>query len=219
MQLVLFLLSLAVTYGAYRWVKHVEAKRNALAVATAHAAGLALELKPPLPPQNGFDLFDRGRARTARYRMARPDGNGTVFIYQYTTGSGKSQRTWVNMCTLVPLPFNAPHTTIGGQGFWSEVGQLVGIRDIEVESTSFNDRFKVKGDDERFAVTLLDQPTIAWMLREPRLSEVHLELSGPLLLCYFTSQEIPRMPEFLDWSIKAATHFPSVLASLYPVAA
>lgn len=61
--------------------------------------------------------MDRGGSRRVRFHMRNPVGGANVFRYQYTTGSGKSRRTWQYTCALIAVPFNAPHLTIGPEGF------------------------------------------------------------------------------------------------------
>lgn len=122
------------------------------------------------------------------------------------------------LTALINLPFAAPHTKIGPEGFWSGLGRSVSIRDIEVESTLFNDRYRVTGNDERSAVTLLDQDMLAWLLSpDSGGGAVKFELWGSWLLCVSDRLDMEQMFGFLDWSQSVRAHMPGVLGSLYPL--
>jgi hypothetical protein len=107
--------------------------------------------------------------------------------------------------------------TIGPEGFWSAIGRAVGIRDVEVESPEFNRRYRVRCADERFAVTLLDQQVIAWMLSPHSGSgSVKFELGGRWMLCFGDDVPFEELFGYLTWSQHARGILPTVLTSLYP---
>lgn len=216
---VVFVLFACVVVGAIVYGFHVEKRNRELAAGVAAAAGLQFEAGGSGPPDYGFDLFGKGRGRTRKLTMRHPATGESVFRYQYKTGSGKNTRTWRFTCVMVRLPFRAPHTTIGPEGFWSNIGQMVGIRDIEVESPDFNERFRVAGDDERFAVTLLDQPMIARLVADAVVAanDVRFELLDDALLVVADEQKIDAMPDMLTWASGIQSALPAVLADLYPI--
>lgn len=196
----------------------LEKKRRARAMAVAAAAGLTADVGTTREPDLPFDVFSRGHGRSVRYRMRDPVTRESVFGYEYTTGSGKSQQLHRLTCVHLALLFSAPETAIGPEGFWSGVGRLVGIDDIEVESSRFNDEYRVTGIDERFAVTLLDPPLIAWLIGDHGgLGQVRLELRGADALCIVDRLDIEQYPEFLRFAQGLRGRFPTVLASLYPL--
>ena len=104
-------------------------------------------------------------------------------------------------------------------GLLSRIARSVGMRDIEVESPEFNRTYRVRSDDERFAITLLDPPMIAWML-EPASGRgsVELELGGRYLLCVVDQLSLEQMFGFHDWAQQFLSKMPAVLPSLYPPA-
>lgn len=74
-------------------------------------------------------------------------------------------------------------------------------------------------DDERFAVTLLDQQMLAWLLsHESGRGVARFELWGPWLLCISDRLDLEMMFGYLDWAQGVRSHMPLVLPSLYPVA-
>lgn len=188
------------------------------AQAVAASAGLHLDTEGKGPPAIGFDLFQRGRSKRVSFHMWTPSGNDSVFRYQYTTGSGKNSTTHRFTCTIVELPFNAPHLEIGPEGFWSKFGRVLGKRDVEVESPEFNELYKVDSDDERFAITLLDHRMIAWMLSpHSGRGSIRFEFLGNALLCVTANRlDLEEFPGMLGWSQSIRQHLPEVLTQLYP---
>ncbi len=216
------LFTLAVFIGAalgiYEYNRRRLRKRIAAATSLATAHGFRVDVGPKSPPPQEFDLFDVGSSKQVWFHFWRPGEQDSVFDYRYTTGSGKNRQVHHHTCALISLPFAAAHTKIGPEGFWSGVGRAIGLRDIEVESPEFNSRYRVTGDDERFAVTLLDQPMIAWLLSERSGGgRVRFELWGPWLLCVSDRLDIEQHFGFLDWAQSIRSHLPAVLSSLYPV--
>lgn len=87
-----------------------------------------------------------------------------MFQHQYTLGADKNSTTIVSTCAHLTTPFSAPLFELGPEGAFAGAVRAVGLRDIEIESPAFNRLFKVRCDDQRFAVTLLDQPMIGWLI-------------------------------------------------------
>lgn len=192
-------------------------RRIAYIRALAAKYGFTVDIGPKDPPDQPFDLFDQGHAKKVRYHMWRHGSQDSVFQYEYTTGSGDNKTTHKRTCALIDVPFVAAHTKIGPEGFWSKIGRAVGMRDIEVESAEFNEQYRVTGDDERFAITLLDQQMMAWLLSsQSGRGAIRFELGGPWLLCVSDELDIELMFGYLDWAIGVRNHMPPVLTSLYP---
>jgi hypothetical protein len=213
----IFLVLAVVVAGVALAAHRLEMRRRAAAVATATARGYRIDVAPKPPPAIGFDLFDIGSSRRVSHQIWRDGSHDSAFQYRYTTGSGDDKRTHRRSCVLVAVPFTAPHLRIGPEGFWTSLGRKIGLRDVEIESPQFNDRYRVRCADERFAVTLLDQPMIAWML-SPHSGggSVKFEFLGPWMLCWGDDVGFDALFGFLEWAQHARGILPSVLASLYP---
>lgn len=192
-------------------------RRHAAAVAAE--AGLDVDLTIRTPRSLGFDLTNPNRGATAHFLMRRPGTPDAVFRLQYKRHPWTDRSsTFYFTCVLLPmLPFHAPHLTIGPEGFWSGVGRVVGARDIEVESPQFNRRYRVRCDDERFAVTLLSHEMLAWMLRESdRGRTIRFEVVGGRLLWVADGLPIAQQPQLLREAADIRSHLPKVLSELYP---
>ncbi len=195
------------------------ARQRARAIALAAHYGFLIDASTKGPPPQRFDAFGIGHGRKVNNQLWRPGSTDSVFDYTYTTGSGKNQTTHRRTCALVALPFAAPHTKIATENFFSNLGQRLGIRDIETESVRFNDIYRINGDDERFAITLLDSRAIDWLLQHiPNgPGSVTFELWGPWLLCITNRMAIDAQFGFLDWARSVPDQLPAVLTSLYPI--
>jgi hypothetical protein len=192
-------------------------KRLTYAEQLAAQHGFIVDTSTKSPPPQQFDLFGMGSSKKVSFQFWRSGEQDSVFNYQFTTGSGKNKTTHYRTLALVQLPFAAPHTKIGPEGFWSGVGRMVGVRDIEIESAEFNDQYRVTGDDERFAVAFLDHQMLTWLLSsQSGQGSIKFELWGSWLLCVSDRIDMDLMFGFLDWAQNVRSHIPTVLTSLYP---
>jgi len=199
------------------WSGNRKKERIAFAERLAAQHGFNVDTSTKGPPPQQFDLFGMGSSQQVSFQFWRHGEQDSVFQYRFTTGSGKNRTVHLRTVALVELPFLAPHTKIGPEGFWSGIGRMVGMRDIEVESAQFNEQYRVTGDDERFAVALLDHQMLAWLLSsQSGQGSIKFELWGPWLLCVSDRIDMNRMFGFLDWAQGVREHMPTVLRSLYP---
>ncbi len=209
--------ALIVAGVAYLLTYQLEQERKAGARLMAAERGFHLDTDKTEPPDEPFALFDAGRSRQASYRLWRDDSAVSAFQYRYATGSGKTRQVHEFSCVLAPTPFFAPHLRIEPEGMMSAIGRMVGIRDIEVESPEFNRLYRVRSDDERFAITLLDHEMITWMLDATSgRGAVCFEFGGSWMLASIRKMSFEELFGFYDWASWAVDHTPAVLPSLYP---
>lgn len=206
---------IAVGLAIWAYQKHQQRLRQRMgAIAAQH--GLQVDVATKQPPDLGFDLFGRGSSKKVQSQMWRAGEQDSVFQYQYRVKSGDNSRTYRWTATLIALPFVAPHLTISTESFWSKAKRAVGMRDIEVESPAFNDRYLVRCDDERFAISLLDQEMIAWMLSpDSGAGTVTFEFGGSWLLCHCDQLEVDMLPGMLAWGQSIRPRLPTVLSEWY----
>ena len=191
---------------------------RAKALAARHGLRIDTETKGP-PAFIDVDLFDRGRAKKVKYQMWREGEQDSVFEYEYTIGSGDNSRTYHVSVAMIAVPFSAPHLSITTENWWTKMKQFAGMRDIEIESPAFNDRYHVRSDDERFAITLLDQSMIAFLLSPSSgQGDITFEFHGPWMLLYRDRLELDELPALLDWGRSVRTVLPAVLSEWYPIA-
>lgn len=209
----------AIGFGVWLAVHRRERRERRAALAHAARLGYVMDVDTKAPPDLGFRLFSAGSRRKVTYHTWREGSSDSVFQFEYTTGSGDSRRVHEHTAVLVAVPFVAPRLEIGPEGFWSSLGRIVGIRDVEVESPEFNERYRVSCDDERFAITLLDHRMIAWLLSPASgAGLLRFELLGPWMLCWGDRIDYVHAIPLLEWAQRSREVLPSVLTSLYPVA-
>ncbi len=211
-----FVLVAFAAFGAFFAYREYQRRVHARWRAVAARHGLEVDVATKQPPPLDFDLFDDGRGKKVTAQMWRAREEDSVFQYEYTTGSGEHSTTHRRSVALVQVPFRAPHLVISSEDWWSKLKRAVGMRDIELESPEFNDRYRVRCDDERFAVTLLDPATVAWMLSPASgRGAVTFEFGGTWLLCFCDQLDVESLPGLLAWAQSARHQFPTVLTDLY----
>jgi hypothetical protein len=90
-------------------------------------------------------------------------GPWTVTLDTYTFSAGHSHITFTRM----RAPYVNPEGfrfTIYRKGFFSDVGKLLGMQDIEVGDPEFDDPFIIKGNDEGKICGLFANPKIRQMI-------------------------------------------------------
>ena len=86
-------------------------------------------------------------------------GPWTITLDTHTESSGESSTTYTRM----RAPFVNPEGfrfTIYRKGFFSDLGKLLGMQDIEIGDPEFDDAFIIKGNDEDRVRALFSDPKI-----------------------------------------------------------
>jgi hypothetical protein len=96
-------------------------------------------------------------------------GPWTITLDTYTVSTGHSSVTY----TRIRAPYVNPEAfrfTIYRKGFFSELGKLLGMQDIEVGDGEFDEAFIIKATDEWKVRELLSNPKVRQLLqRQPRI--------------------------------------------------
>lgn len=120
--------------------------------------------------------------------------------HTYTTGAGKSRQTHNHSVVSFALPVAWPALSVTAENFLHRIGELFGMHDIRLEDEAFNKRFRVKCDDENFAILLLNPEVQGLMMAwEKRLS---LAIKGNRL-CVMVTRHLDETAwiAFLDSSV------------------
>lgn len=170
-----------------------------------------------------FAVLSQGAGRGTEnvYSGSLDDARVTLFDYWYydehRDADGDVQRSYTyHTCGIVPLDAACPALTIRPESLLTRAADVVGMRDIEVESEEFNRRFQLKSSDERFAFAFCDAAMIDWLLRLPPGYAV--EVAGPWLLVRSNGY----LPAAEWWTLlrllrDTRTRVPSTVPSLYPL--
>ena len=214
---------IAALIGAVLWylqtVAATRRRKRMSEVAARH--GLSFSAKDPFRMTVTLPLvfFDRGHSRKVSNVMygRTPDGRDLrAFDYQYTTGSCKNRRVYHFSCGLISTGAAWPQLTLGPEGFFDRVMDVIGGADIQFESEEFNRAWEVRSSDRRFASALIDPEMMLFLMEKAEGARV--EVNGPWIL--FSGEQ--RDPESLPHAIASAEAFregiPPVVWSLYPPA-
>jgi hypothetical protein len=87
-----------------------------------------------------------------------------VMEHRYTSGSGKNRSTHYHTIICTPGPHTWPDLSLTTENLFHKIGELFGGKDIQVESEAFNKRWRVKCDNEDFAVLVLSPQVQEWCM-------------------------------------------------------
>lgn len=120
--------------------------------------------------RQGIDVF-RGKYKNLHI---------VFFQYDYTTGSGKNSTTHSNQVVAIGLPTARPLLDIGLENAFSRRFQ----KDIDFENQRFNDTFRVKSPNRRFAFDVIHPRVMEWMLADQRALSYPWRFEGPWLMTF-----------------------------------
>lgn len=134
-----------------------------------------------LAAEQGWSFFPADPRFTTRWSTS-PFGAGTgrraydvvigthqgwasaAFTYRYTTGSGDNQSTTVLGVTTLMLPARLPPITVTPESLVGEITPGITRADIDVESETFNRRYRVRTRYPKYASDVLPPRTIEALL-------------------------------------------------------
>jgi hypothetical protein len=132
--------------------------------------------------------FGQGDHRQAQNIVTGQKGEHyfATFDYSYETHStdSKGNRTTTThryVVTALRLPAYLPRLQVTPEGFFSRIGNALGLDDIELESEDFNRRFRVHSNDRKFATDVLSPRTMEALLARPDTS---WRIEGPDILTW-----------------------------------
>ena len=117
-------------------------------------------------------------------------------------------------CAVVPLGASARRLRIAPRDLDDDVRSALGLREIELELEEFNQRFVVETEDERFAISFLEQRLMEALLALP--DGVTVDVNGDVVL--LSAPELPaeRVLRLYDAAVAIHEHIPRSLPSLFP---
>jgi hypothetical protein len=96
-------------------------------------------------------------------------GPWTITLDTYTVSSGESSETYTRMRAPYVNP-DGFRFTIYRKGFFSDLGKLLGMQDIEVGEPEFDEAFIIKGNDEFKVRDLFANPRLRALIQaQPRI--------------------------------------------------
>ncbi len=115
------------------------------------------EIWRQLCDQIGGDFVEGGFFTSSRAQSQHDQW--TITLDTYTESNGKTSHTYTRM--RVPyVNKDGFRFTVYRRGFFSELGKLLGMQDVEIGDPEFDDAFIIKGNDEQKLRMLFASPRI-----------------------------------------------------------
>lgn len=164
-----------------------------------------------------FPVFGRPKHGTENVVWQRDRGPEIrAFDYWYEEPAEDRTRTPRRRltCAVVPLGASARRLRIAPRDVEDDVKSVLGLREIRLELESFNRRFVVETEDERFAIAFLEQRMMEAVLALP--GGVTVDVSEDVVL--LSAAELPAEQVLRLYDAAAAIHerIPRSLPSLFP---
>lgn len=201
---------------------HQEKKRVAAWKSVGSQLGLHFAKGDPLDLRSsGFSLFDVGHSRKVSVTLQAPDAAPysnqlrIVFSYIYVTGGGKNQQAHPFTGVLIPFPAMVPPLSIGREHFGGWLSAF-GFRDVELESASFNKRFRITAEVDRVAFSVLDGAMQEWLLQHASGSWSQIECRGTAVLVTRPGVKADGIEELLTFATEFRDRVPEVTRSMFP---
>jgi hypothetical protein len=118
-------------------------------------------------------------------------------------------------CAVVPLGATCPRLRIAPRDLDDDVRAALGLREVRLELEEFNRRFVVESQDERFAVTFLEQRMMEALLAVPPGVTVDVNEDVALLSAPELAPEL--VLRLFDAAVAIHERIPRSLPSLYPL--
>ena len=170
--------------GAYfAW----RARQKKIAMYRAWAAQYGFHYEPSDNSVVGLsteDPFNNGHSRKGIdvFRGMYKNTHIVFFQYQYSTGSGKERKTFNHQVVAIGLPTQRPLLDISQENFLTKRF----AKDIDFENQAFNDIFRIKSPNRRFAYDVIHARTMEWMLADQRCRSYSWRFEGPWLMTHRT---------------------------------
>ena len=198
-------------------VRVTKRRRRMSEVAANH--NLAFTAKDPFHMIDTLPLefFDHGHSRKVTNVMYARTADGRdvrAFDYEYTTGSGKNRHAHYHSCGLTSTGAEWPQLTLGPEGFFDRVMDVVGGADIEFESEEFNRAWEVRSADPRFASAMIDPEMMLFLME--KAEGARIEVKGPWILFSGERRDPDALPKVLASAEAFRQGISPVVWSLYP---
>jgi hypothetical protein len=139
----------------------------------------------------GFNLFNQGRARKVNNVIegVTDEVRICIFDYQFTTGSGKNQRTTKQtVASLSSSQLSCPEFSMRPEGIFDRVGGLLGFQDIDFDShPDFSKSFVLKGPNEERIRAFFQPPVLEFFETQAGIS---VEGIGDSICLYRTGKTV-----------------------------
>ena len=215
--LALALVALALARVVWGWRRGASRQRRLMLLCRRAGLGFA-----PLDPFSDtawlpFPMFGRPKHGTENVvwdRNAGPQVRAFDLWFEEPADEGGSGGHHRLTCAVLPLGASVPHLRIAPRDLADDLRGALGMPEVRLELEAFNRRFVVEGDDQRFAVTFLEQRMMEALLGLP--DGVTAETNEDVLLLSASRLPAEEVLLLFDAAVRIHRRVPRVLPSLYP---
>lgn len=97
-----------------------------------------------------------------------------ILEHRYSTGSGKNRTIHDHTIVSLPCPPTWPVLTLDREHLLHKVANLLGHNDLQLDDPAFNARWRVRTDDENFAIVLLSPEIQTRLMTLPKRTAVRV---------------------------------------------
>jgi hypothetical protein len=121
-------------------------------------------LSPTLAPMGDLSALSGGAAKLEWVARGQIEGVEVELLeHRYRVSTGKSSHTICHTLACVPCPASWPSLSMTRETFLHRWFEGLGLRDLRLEDEAFNRRWRLKCDDEGFAIAALSPGLQAWL--------------------------------------------------------
>ncbi len=133
-----------------------------------------------------------------------------LFGYSYCPVLQKSGDRFTGL--IIKQPFSAPALEVRREDAGSRLAGAFGVDDVQFESGSFNDTFRVTSEDERFAYAFVDQRMMDWLTTAPVYG---FQAAGNAVMVIAPSLAPKEFEVFMVRARDFVDHIPRAVRSMY----
>jgi hypothetical protein len=168
-----------------------------------------------------FTLFTKGEKRGIELVITGEHHGVPMRMFDYwyydetSDSHGNRTRSYHRFtCGMITIAAACPRLRVGHENFMTRLGGHLGMQDVVFEYDDFNQRFRVKCDDQKFAFSMLDGKMMQWLLDTDTFDSV--EVDGPWVLLVGPKIDPARWLELGSWLEQFHRQIPTVVYSTYP---
>jgi hypothetical protein len=215
----LILVVTAAALAGVWWRRRADIDRQRRLMFLCRRAGLEfapLDLSPDtawLP----FPMFGHSEHGTENVVRGRGGDEGVRAFDFWYRDSGDERALGLRReftCATVPLWFTCPRLQVAPRDVVDDVAGALGGQEVRLELEEFDRRFRVEGEDERFAFAFLDQRMMEALLGLP--TDVTVDVNEDVLLLWAPTLPAEQVLLLFEAAVAIRRRIPRVVASLFP---
>lgn len=131
-----------------------------------------------------FPFFKQGSSQRIRPALIGKDAEGTHwylfdFTYEVKNSNDDSTTSYTESVVVAMLPMQLPTMSLTPENFAHRLGKRLGVREMQVESEEFNQRFFISTSDQKMSLDLLHPLAIELLLKMPTFE---WQMAGPFVM-------------------------------------